>query len=368
MKNSTIYRFNTSNSVDYVVMKGHDEQNDYDVYNTIEFDFELFMNRLNMKKLSYDKLKMALIPNQDKDRKELCFIFDTNKIDDAYYGEYIFSKLLSLLDKESTYSILCGDYINLINDENVLFSILNEVIMCCNTCEYTGSNQFYLVYINRLTECQYNKIIENLSKYNWFIGYVDTTYSSNFKSYISKILCNLCVKNKDVIILAHPEDYDDSENVNMKNFPYEENGFKYVSINEESFNHFLSYTIETRFIEDEEVKFSFNALFPKFVSCEKLKLNVVEKKWDEYLSDKIRGKGLILEKIGFTKEQKNQFINNVYKKICHNYIYNLRKNEYGDLLFNVCVEFQTTSGNIRKTTIALKYIPENGEMHVVTIT
>lgn len=47
---------------------------------------------------------------------------------------------------------------------------------------------------------------------------------------------------------------------------------------------------------------------------------------------------------------------------------NLRQNEYGDLLFNVCIELQTEDKHIRKTTVALKYIPENGEMYIITIT
>ena len=55
-------------------------------------------------------------------------------------------------------------------------------------------------------------------------------------------------------------------------------------------------------------------------------------------------------------------------KIQRSYIYNLRQNEYGDLLFNVCVELPTIHERIRKTTIALRYHPDTGKMDVVTIT
>ena len=65
---------------------------------------------------------------------------------------------------------------------------------------------------------------------------------------------------------------------------------------------------------------------------------------------------------------KKRFTEEAFKKICANYIYNLKENQYGDLMFNVCVEFPTIHGNIRKTTIALKYYPDSGLIDIVTIT
>lgn len=368
MKCSEIYRFNTCDNCMYPVMKQAFEMTDTDVYNCIEIDFEVLKKRLEMKNISYAGLKTALVPDQDKARKEICFIFDTNRVDDAAYGNFIFGKFLPLLDKHSTYSILCGDYIDLINNDDVLFSILSDKIVNANTLNYKCSNQLFLVYINRLTKNQYTTIIEGLTKYEWFVGYVDVTYSSQFKSYISKVLDNLCIKNRNTIILSHPEDYKDEENVNFKGYSYEENGFEFVSINEESFSHFLSYKIETELIDENDIGFSFNTLFPKFDSYEKVLLKIQNNKWDKYLTDKDNGKGFILKKLGFKKEEKDHFIKEIYKKICNNYLYNLRRNEYGDLLFNVCVELQTEASNIRRTTIAIKYIPENGEMYIITIT
>lgn len=368
MESSEIYRFNTSDNCIYQIMKQCFGLSDENVYDSIMMDFNLLQMRLKMKNISYDKLKLALIPNQDKDRKEICFIFDTNKLEGGNYGKYIFSKLLPLLDKESTYSILYGDYIDLFNNEYVLFSMLRDTIVCCNILDYRQSNQFFIVYINRLTQNQYTAIIDGLSRYLWFVGYVDATHQSLFKSYISNVIGNLCIKNKNKIILPHPVDFSDEENINLNGYPYEENNFTYVSINEESFNLFLSYKIETELIDSNDIGFSFNALFPKFDSYEKIVLKIDDDKWNKYLTDKDKGKGVILEKIGYTKEQKNRFVEEIYRKICKNYLYNLRRNEYGDLLFNVCVELLTQNGNKRKTTIAIKYIPENGEMHIVTVT
>lgn len=180
----------------------------------------------------------------------------------------------------------------------------------------------------------------------------------------------MCIKNKEVFILQHPEDYSDEENINIKGYPFEENGFSYVSINEASFKQFLSYKIETEILDKNDVGFSFNALFPKFDSFDKIKLRIDDEKWGKYLVDKEgkSSKGVILEKLGFTCSQKDEFEEIIYRKICDNYLYNLRQNEHGALLFNVCIELPTQEGNVRKTTIAMKYIPDNGEMYVVTVT
>ncbi|MCL2199890.1 MAG: hypothetical protein FWB80_13305, partial [Defluviitaleaceae bacterium] len=62
------------------------------------------------------------------------------------------------------------------------------------------------------------------------------------------------------------------------------------------------------------------------------------------------------------------FLRDIYKEICQNYIYNLRMNEYGDAMFNVCIELSTVNERIRKTTIALKYLAKTGEISLVTIT
>ena len=44
------------------------------------------------------------------------------------------------------------------------------------------------------------------------------------------------------------------------------------------------------------------------------------------------------------------------------------RNEYGVMIFDVCVELPTINGHMRKTTVALKYLPDSGEMQVITIT
>ena len=368
-----IYTFDAKGFLLYPVMKSYFNLSDEAVYESIQDGFNTLLNQLNMKNVSYSSLKGALVPNQDKNKFEICFVFDSAQIESNDYGNYVFEKLIPLMDKESTYSILYGDYIDFLykfrlDSQKILQYELDEVLTRCHKSEYRNSSQYFFVYINRLTEGQRLKIFEGLFPYTWFIGFVDVTHGSYFKSYISSILVNVCVKNKNTIIMSHPSDYLDQDNINMRGFPFEDNGFRLVSINDDSYSAFLSYKIESEVPDKEDISFSFNTLFPKFDSFEKIELKISDEKWSKYLIDKEIGKGHILDALGYSSVDKERFCKEVFKHICANYIYNLKRNEHGALMFNVCVELPTANNHIRKTTIALKYNPDTGIIEVVTIT
>lgn len=365
-----IYTINTKGFLLYPVAKSYFEMSDENVYEMINEEFITMVNRLKKHGVDYSRLKRALIPNQDKDNNEVCLVFDSSLIDSNWYGLKIYEKLLPVLDKESTYSILAGDYIDILENkesQRFLFEILSEVLQVCNDSCYQHNSQYFLIYINSITDNQLKTILEGLQEIEWFYGYALLNKNSRFKTYLSFILCYECIKAKDTVIICHPSDYSDDEIINMRGYPFEENGFKIVSINEESFGPFLSYKIEATIPDKEDISFAFNALFPKFDSMEKLEINLSDGKWG-YLNSEQKGKGGILQSFSFEDMSKEEFATILYKHICKNYIYNLRVNEYGDYLFNVCVELLTRDGKVRKTTVALKYKPDCGQVDVVTIT
>jgi len=369
-----IYTFNAKDNVMYPVIKSSFGLSDEAVYKTIQYELSVLHKRLSCKKVAYEKLKGALVPNQEADMYETCLVIDWTLIDDCNYGWTVFNVLLPLLDTKSTYSILCGDYIDNLGLEDTLSQYhlkvaLDEVLNRCNGSRYQHSSQYFLIYFNRLTANQRETIVEGLLQYPWFTGFADLTHESLFKSYISFILVHAFIKQGKQIIASHPSDYNDEENVNMSGYPFEENGFSFVSINEESFMPFLSYKIESIIPDEEDIGFSFNAIFPKFDSLKKLVFVIPDKKWYEYLTCKEpKKKGEVLESIGYGPDDRETFMRDIYKKICASYIYNLRQNDYGDLLFNVCVDLPTINGNYRKTMVALKYHPNTGEMSIVTVT
>lgn len=368
-----IFTFDAKGFLLYPVIKSHFQLDDQDVYQMIQNGFAVLQKQLALKGISYRNLKGALVPNQDKYKFETCFIIDSNQINSSDYGYCVFEKLIPLLDDKSTFSILCGDYVDTIekycyNSQWLLYSSLNEVCTYFHTSKYNHSTQYFLIYINRLSKTQRQIILDGLNKYEWFTGMADLTHQSRFKSYISNILTNVCVKNKNKVILPHPSDYSDEKNANLRGFPFESNGFQVYSINENSYGAFLSYKIESYPPDHDDISFSFNALFPKFDTFEKIALNISDNRWNQYLIDIKGGKGRILESLGYQHSDKERFTKEIFSHICANYIYNLRENEYGAFMFDVCVDLPTIHGNKRKTVVGLKYYPDSGSVEVVTIT
>lgn len=364
-----IYTFNTKDNIIYQLMKSYFKLSDLEVYHTIHEEFERFKQVLRQKGIDYKSLKGALIPNQEKDKHEICLVIDTSQIENSFYGYEIFKTLLPCLDQQSTYSVLCGDYIAIIKDKEAqsqLKYLLNYNLKCYNKSNYRHSTQYYFIYFNRLTSSQLAEIIKGLCTYKWFVGYIDVTFNSSFKNYIAHILVHSFIKNKNKVILSHPSDCSDYENMNVNGYPFNENGFMYYSINEELYYQFLSYKIESKILDKEDVAFSINSLFPKFQSIDGLDLDVDDNKWYNYLTDEEK-KGKLLNTLGFKKIDKEKFKKQIFESICSNYIYNLEENEYG-LKFNICVDLMTVNGNMRKTMIALKYLPAEGRILVITVT
>ncbi len=366
-----IYTLNACDYLIYLITKAAFNLSENDVYSMIKQDFSLLNKRLEMKKIKYESLKKALIPNQEKNKNEVCLVFDSSFIDEYNYGYAIFKELIPLFNKDSTYSILVGDYVdslyNLKESQRILFDNLEENIIKCNDSTFKYSGQYYLVYINRINNSEFSNIINGVKQFKWFYGYCVLNNNSKFKSYLSYILTHLCIKNKNVVIGSHPNDVNDEQNMNIIGYPFEKNSFKFVSINEDSYGVFLSYKIESILPDKDDVGFSFNALFPKFDSIEKLTINITDGRLD-YLNSGSTGKDGILKSIGLYNIEKEKFKRIIFRTICGKYIYCLEHNQYGDYKFNVCVELPTSNRNIRKTTIALKYYPNSGEIEILTIT
>lgn len=368
-----IYTINASTNVMFPVIKSCFELSDEAVYKMINDEHTILVEKLKKKNIKYDDLKRALIPNQEKGKNEVCFVFDTNKIQSNFYGTEIYDKFIPLLDKESTYSILNGDYSDILsnvkNSQEFLSKIFYDSINLVNETLFYYSNQYFVIYINSITDGQIKNIESGLKSYDAFTGYAILHNNSIFKSYLSRILSNLCIKAKGTVVLPHSSDYDDNENINEKGYHFEDNGFKIVSINDDYYGVFLSYKIESIISDSEDVGFSFNSLFPKFDRIETLKLEISDGKWGFISGTKTeKEKGGILKSIGCDCLSKEEFSNLVFQKICRNYLYNIRRNEHGDLMFNICIELTTVNENLRKTTIALKYHPDNRSLSIVTIT
>jgi hypothetical protein len=200
---------------------------------------------LASKCIRYADLRTALVPQLH--RREMALLFDTRDIRQSYgsYGSLIHKAILRLFPKESNHTVLDGDYIDIGNGrQNLLFDMLKEGLVPAKDIVYRRSSEFYIVYINNLTDRMVETFHTHLSTFAPYAGYVDTTFSSRFKTHLSFILPQAYIKHRKIIIVGHEEDGDDTDDVNMLGYPFEDFGFTIRSIRETPQDVLLSYKIE----------------------------------------------------------------------------------------------------------------------------
>jgi hypothetical protein len=75
----------------------------------IKSQYNILNEELKLKNIKYEDLKNILTPQKDK--KEICLIFDTTFIHESWYGNTIFKKYFPLIVNFSGHCIFEGDLI-----------------------------------------------------------------------------------------------------------------------------------------------------------------------------------------------------------------------------------------------------------------
>ena len=317
--------------------------------------------KLTKKGIDYKKLKSALIPAH-KDRYELALIFDSQLIDSDWYGNDVFEHVLPSLNKESTCSILCGDIIaDYLPCETVHDILLNDMVQIHPTT-FKYPTQYFVVYINNLSSLHKDTIITSLITYNAFVGYVDTTFMSLFKSLISRSLVSICIKYKDIMILRHEDDIDDDKNINNCGYRFEKYGFRYISIKQMYYDLFLTYKIESILADQEDLDYSIKAISSDYDTCNKV---YVDNKKIGYLNNAKNG---LMKKLNLKEYNSEDLQNLIGNKISNTYFYDLEYiEEYRTPKFNVSLELETIEGTKRKVLVALMYSEQKNSFELITM-
>lgn len=359
---SEIFTLDARDNVMLEIMQELADLNSYEMFLEINRLHEELNNILEDKKIKYQNLKTCLVPSLEK--QELLFIFDSSKIKSNGYGNEVFEQILPLFDKETNHSILNGDLLGRNYNQNELYMLLKNSLSKIDNFDYKHSSQFYLVYINNMTQSNANKFNNNLEKYIGYVGYVDLTYDSILKTLVSTMLINAFIKYKNLIIQCHEDDVSNIENHNLKGYDFEKYGFINKSLQSQYFDLFLSYKIERKVFKgfEKDLNFSLNVLSNNIIDISQCEIVIAE------------------EKLGYLKEQKsNQFkkadleisketLTNIIKnKLFQNYIYNMRINEHKNMIFNLMLEVQNEKNEKMKMLISLEYLPTPKQLRLITM-
>lgn len=360
-----IFCIDARNNILLETLQGYFNLDTKQIFDEINRMFTEMISVLSSKNIKYENLKSALIPRPD--RNEIVFVFDTLKIESAWYGNEVFKNIIPLFDKKSNHSVLCGDFLGNYSSQERLFKEFTNSLTKVRQYKYQHSSQYFFVYINNLSDEMYNNFNQSLLIYEPYIGYIELNYASFIKTYISTILTNCFIKHNNIILTSHEDDRDNTEDVNMTGYPFEKYGYSCKSMQSMLYSVFLSYKIERNVYKgfESDTLFSLNAITSNVLSLDNFKIVINEGKL-KYLKENKSGKLKKATLIDFDKTELETLIKN---KINSNYIYNMvYLDEHDTLKFNMVIETVTSDTKEKvKLTLALEYIPKNNELRLITM-
>lgn len=320
---------------------------------------------LATKNIKYTSLKPALVP--DPKRREIALAFDRQRIDNNWYGFPIYEALIPLFSHQSNHSILAGDFLGRNHQQDLLHEVFTESVQLIREIEWLSSNQFFIVYINNLTDKMVKTIHEGLKSFEPYVGYADMTFASRFKIFLSTMLVNDCIKHRDIVLMGHEDDRDNKEDVNMRSYPWEDSGFTCRSLQDMYFGVLLSYKIERPVFKgfETDTEFSLNAVNPDPMPIAEFEIRIDEKKLG-YLAAEKAG---TLKRMGLLNGDLSELKAMIAAKISSSYIYNMTYDEQHDISkFNIILEIRPTDGaRPLRVLAALEYIPHERSLRLLTL-
>jgi hypothetical protein len=318
---------------------------------------------LAAKGIDYAKLKAALAPSAD--RHEAGFIFDSTVIKSSSYGREIMQKILPLLDKRTTQSVLAGDLLG--NDQKFIFEILTESMILSRSFTFKHATLLFCVYVNNLSQHSLNQINESLAEFPSYLGFIPTTFASRAKTYLSTTVANGFIRNGTRIILGHEDDRPNNENTNLSLYPFESLGYQVFSLQSLYFGLFLSFKVERAVYPgfEGDTEFAINAISDQVLPLVEFEV-VLDDAKHGYL---VKEKGGKLSKAGILDFDKERIAALIRAKIAANYIYNLAfLHEHNVIKFNLMIEVGRDDGGYpTRFIVSLEYKPEEKVLRVITL-
>lgn len=317
---------------------------------------------LDSKGIKYENLRAALVPVMD--RQEAAFIFDSTAFNSGLYGPETFTHVLPLLEPTATQSILVGDLLG--HDQRLIVKILRESMALSRSFTFKHSNLLYCVYINNLSDPALNRLHQGLANCPAYLGHIPTTFGSRAKTYVSLSVASFVLKAGKTLIVAHEDDRDNSENVNITMYPLEEFGYRVASLQGMYFSIFLAFKIERPSFKEFQIdtELSLNAISDEVALFDNFTVLLDEAKHGYLINEKL-GK---LKKAGLESADREYIAGLIEAQLSANYIYNLSYLEEHDVMkFNLMLEVQRPMGYPTRMTAALEYLPAKQTLRVITL-
>lgn len=365
MSAKSIHTLDARDNIMLEVLRDHFKLSPEEMFREIQqqrLDVEEILKR---KGISYDLLKSALVP--DRQRKEIALVFDSMSIKSSWYGNDVFKRLIPLFEKKSNHSVLAGDYLDHGQRTAQLFDAFEESVSLRRDIEFVHPTQFYIVYINNLTDAMIKRFDDGLRGYDAYVGIADMNYKSRLKIYLSTMLTNSFIKHRNIIIQGHEPDRDETEDVNMLGYNFEASDFTCRSLSADLMGLMLSYKIERPVFPgfESDTHFALNSVSASPLPIENFAIEIADSKLEYFNSQKLGS----MSRAGLLNITSQELSEIIQHKVSDSYIYNMAFNsEYNVVKFNVIVEIGGASrGPQTRLLASLEYRPEEQKLRLITL-
>lgn len=358
----TIFTLNSRSHVMLEVMRDHFGITAPRMRQEIQGLHKNLIEILESKSIKYESLRAALVPVMD--RQEAAFIFDSTAFDSGLYGRETFMHVLPLLEPKATQSILVGDMIG--EDQHLIVEILRESMVLSRSFTLKHSTLLYCVYINNLSDAALHRLHQGLANCPAYLGHIPTTFGSRAKTYVSLCVGSFVLKSGKTLIVAHEDDRDNSENINITLYPLEEFGYQVASLQGMYFSIFLAFKIERSSLKGFQIdtELALNSISDEATLFDDFAVLLDEAKHGYLINEKL-GK---LKKAGLDAADREYISTLIQSQLSANYIYNLSYLEEHDVMkFNIMLEVQHPTGYPTRMTAALEYLPAKKTLRVITL-
>jgi hypothetical protein len=354
------------------VMRDYFAWSDARTFGEVQHFHQGCLDILKSKGINYGDLRSALTPQTTG--HDAAFLFDEHRCNAGRIaGIDAAEALFRLLPAKTTHSVLGGELID--DRDQIARRLLGKVAVIAKDLNFKHPCFCYVLYVNNLSEGTLKSIHEGLAAHPGYLGFVPCTFASPAKTFVSMHLVNLVIKHKDMVILGHEDDVDNSENSNPHPHDYTEMGLKIRSLQSLYFSTFLSYKPELMFLEksDDDLEIALRAISKEVAPLDECTVIIEDDKFG-YLTSKKLGK---LRSAGVAHLTKPELEEAIRLKLRSNYLYNLDWRDvpekgasagYQASLFNILLEFPREGGDPERTTVALEYRAAEKIARVVTIT
>lgn len=320
------------------------------------------IDQLASQSVKYADLRYALVPRQK--RVERAFVFDNTP--SGAYTRARETILAALPGKELTCSILSGDL--MIENQALGFWLLKKhLVQLTPRALPRHTTAMYCVYINNLTPATATLVDELCSGSSEYLGYIDATYSTQAKDWLSTTVFTSYVKSGTTYVSPHEDDIEEPGGFNLPGWPVESTRTRSVSIQSMYFDLFLSYKIERRTIPGErDTSHALSAISATPMNLVGFTVSIDERKL-QYIA-KHGGGGF--EAATLARYTADQIAEIIRQKIASNYIYEMevKRLETGVVRkFNIMLEFPRDEADPVRMQATLEYIPQQQQLRLITL-